>query len=215
MYGTYAYHKPLSPGTTLSAGFQLGFSSINLDRSKIVFSDQADDLAVGFDNGELKKLVPEIGAGLWLYSSSYFIGVSVLNIVPSRVSFVKSGNYGSYLTPHYFASAGYRFWMNDDISILPSVTLQSINPVPVQVHTNVKMQYKDLAWIGGSYRFADELGGFAAMAGFSVNNIFNVSYAYDVSLNSRLRTYTRNTHELIIGFLLNNRYGDLCPKKMW
>ena len=216
MYGTYAYHKPLNPSTTLSAGFQLGFSNISLDRSKIVFSDlSTDDPAIGFDNGELKKLVPEIGVGLWLYSSSFFVGASVLNIVPSRVSFVKTGNYGSYLTPHYFASAGYRFWLSDNISMLPSVALQLISPTPIQLHANVKFQYLDKAWIGGSYRSNDQLGGFAAMAGFNVSNVFNVSYAYDVSLNSRLRTYARNTHEIIIGFLLNNRYGELCPKKIW
>jgi hypothetical protein len=35
IYGSYAYHRPLSAKMTLSAGINAGFSSVNLDRAKI------------------------------------------------------------------------------------------------------------------------------------------------------------------------------------
>ena len=216
LYGTYAYHKPLTAITTLSVGFLAGFTNMSLDRSKIVWGSlDPNDPAIGYDNGDLKKLMPEVGAGLWLYSKDYFVGASVLNIVPGKAKFVKTGDYGTYFVPHYFASAGYRFWMNDDISVLPSVAIQFISPVPMQVHANVKLQYQDLLWIGASYRITDQLGGFAAMLGFNISNTFNIGYAYDVSTNSRLRNYAANSHEVIIGFLLNNKYGDTCPRNVW
>ena len=214
-YATYAYHRGLSARTTLSAGFLAGVTNVSLDRSKIVFGTlDPNDPAIGYDNGELKKTRPEVGAGLWLYSANYFAGISVLNIVPGKVKF-SSGNYGTYFEPQFLASAGYRFFVSDDVSVLPSLMLQYVSPFPTQVHANVKLQYQDKLWVGGSYRFSDQVGGYAAMAGINISNTFNVGYAYDASTTSRLRNYSRNTHEIILGFLLNNKYGDTCPRNVW
>jgi type IX secretion system PorP/SprF family membrane protein len=215
-YLTYAYHRPLSTGLTLAAGFQAGFSNTSLDRSKIIWGSlNPNDPAIGFNNGELSNFLPEIGAGLWLYAKDYFIGTSVLNILPGKASFTNASNYGAFYTPHLFVTGGYRFWLSDDITALPSVNLQFVQPFPVQVHTNLKLQYRDIAWIGGGYRISDQLGGMTAMAGFNVSNTFNIGYAYDMTFNSRLSTYSRNSHEIVIGFLLNNSYGDLCPRNVW
>ncbi len=215
-YATYAYHKGLTARTTIAAGFMAGISSVSLDRSKIVWGTlDPNDPAVGYDNGELKKIKPEVGAGLWLYSAEYFVGVSVLNIIPGKARFVTNKIYGTFFEPQFIATAGYRFFLSDDVSALPSVMLQFIQPFPIQVHANLKLQYLDKLWIGGSYRYSDEFGGFAAMAGLNVSSTFNLGYAYDVSTTSRLRTYTKNTHEIILGFLLNNRYSDSCPRNVW
>lgn len=216
VYGSFAYHKPMSGKSTLALGFMGGISNVSLDRSKIVWGTlDPNDPAIGYNNGELKKLMPEIGAGLWYYSQNAFIGASVLNIIPGKAKFVKSSDYGTYYVPHYFASAGYRFLLNNSMSVLPSVLVQKINPEPLQLHVNVKVQYEDRLWFGGSYRFSDQLGGFAAMTGVNVSHMFNIGYSYDASTTSRLRTYTRNTHEIILGFLLNNNYGGLCPRNVW
>ena len=214
-YVTYAYHKGISAKTTLSAGFMAGLTAVSLDASKIEWGSlRADDPAVGYNTGEISKIKPEIGVGLWLYSAEYFVGASVLNIVPAKARFVKDDKYGSNFVPQMFVTAGYKFFVNDDITLLPSVMVQYIKPFPVQVYTNAKLQYQDKVWIGSSYRFGDQLGGFAAMAGLNVSNTFNVGYSYDVS-TSNLRNFSRNTHEIIIGFLLNNKYGDTCPRNVW
>ena len=217
MYGTYAYHKPLGTKTTLSLGFLAGFTNISLDQSKVVLGDIQYDDAIGYTNGELKKFQPEIGAGLWLYSKNYYLGLSALNIVPGKVKFAKTSNtkVGTYYVPTYFVSAGYRFLTNGDISILPSVSVQSVSPFPLQIHANIKFQYQDLLWFGGSYRITDELGGYAIMAGVNIAHTINIGYAYDVSTTSRLRAYAGDTHEIIVGFLLNNKYGDSCPRNVW
>ena len=212
----YAYHKPLGAKTTLSAGFSAGISSVNLDRSKVDFADlDPMDPALGYSSGELKKIKPEIGAGLWLYGSNYFAGVSVLNVIPGKAKFVANDKYGSYFTPNFFITAGYRLSLSDELNLLPSVMVQVLDTRLYGIHTNVKLQYLDKVWIGGSYRFSSLLAGYSAMAGFNVSNTFNIGYAYESGTNSRARTYAKNTHELIIGFLLGNIYGDTCPKNVW
>jgi type IX secretion system PorP/SprF family membrane protein len=81
----------------------------------------------------------------------------------------------------------------------------------MQVDLNVKMQYQDKLWIGGSYRHND---GYAAMVGLNAANTFNIGYAYDFT-TTRLNTASHGTHEIIIGFLIGNKYGDTCPRNIW
>ena len=215
LYGTYAYHKPLGNKVTLSAGFNIGLSSVSLDRSKIDFANlDPNDPAVGYTNGELKKIKPEIGAGLWLYSDKYFAGLSVLNIILGKANYVKNDKYGSYYTPNYFLTAGYRILLSDDWNMIPSVMFQYWQPQLSGIHFNAKLQYTDLLWLGGSYRSSNLISGYSAMLGLNIANI-NVSYAYEVATTSKLRTYTGNTHEIMIGFLLGNKYGDSCPRNVW
>jgi len=169
--GSYAYHKPLGVRTTLSAGINAGMSSINLDRSKINWASlDPNDPAVGYANGELKKVKPEIGAGLWLYSADYFVGLSALNIVPGKVKFQNNNEHASYYEPNYFLTAGYRLLLNNDLNLIPSVMLQYWQPQLLGVHGNAKLQYKDLLWVGASYRYGDLISGYSAMAGMNVGN---------------------------------------------
>lgn len=213
---SYAYHIPLSTRTSLAAGLNAGISSVSIDRSKIVWGNlDPQDEAIGYNNGSISKIKPEIGAGIWLYSARYFLGVSVLNIIPGKANFVKNKNYGETFTPNFFGSAGYRFALSDDISVLPSAMVQYWQPQLTAVHANVKLQYQDFLWIGGSYRFANLVGGYSGMIGVNISNTFNISYAYEHATSSRLQAYTNGTHEIVLGFLLGNKYGSSCPRNIW
>lgn len=216
LFASYAYHKPLGIQTTLSAGFNAGITSVNLDRSKIQWANlDPNDPAIGYSSGELKRLKPEIGVGLWLYSNKYFAGLSVQNIIPGKVIFVKNDKFGTYYTPNYFLTAGYRLLLSDEVNLMPSVMVQYWQPQLLGIHANAKVQYLDKFWIGGSYRYSDLISGYSAMVGLNVSNTFNISYTYEVATTSKLRAYTGNTHELMIGFLIGNKYGDTCPRNVW
>ncbi len=216
IYASYAYHLPLGPKTTLAAGFNGGISSVYLDRAKIDFASlDPNDPAIGYANSEIKKVKPELGAGLWLYSNKYFAGISVLNITPGKAKFVTNDKYGTSFTPNFFLTAGFRTMLNSDLNLIPSVMIQYWQPQLMGAHINVKMQYLDQIWVGASYRISDYLSGYSAMAGVNISNTFNVSYAYEVATTSRLRNYTGNTHEIMVGFILGNKFGDTCPRNVW
>jgi type IX secretion system PorP/SprF family membrane protein len=216
VYGTYAYHIGLNATTNLSMGFSGGISMISLDRSKHDFDGSGDpfDPATGNTfSGELNKVRPDVGAGLWLYSRDFFIGLSGQQIVPQKLTFVDDAAFltKGRLVPHIFLSGGYRFLLNDDINLIPSLMFKYIHNSSkndFQPELNVKAQYQDLLWLGGSYRYQD---GYAAMAGVNIKNTFNVGYAYDFTTTS-LNTVSRGTHEIIIGFLIGNKYSEQCPR---
>jgi type IX secretion system PorP/SprF family membrane protein len=159
------------------------------------------------------KWKPDLAAGLWLYSANYFVGLSAQQIIPQKISFSSTVSDSANLVPHVFATAGYRFLLSDDINALPSVMFKYVpgSPSTPQFDLNVKMQYRELLWAGASYRFNN---GFAGMLGLNVNNSFNVGYAYDFT-HTALNTASNGTHEVVIGFLLGNRYSDACPRNVW
>jgi type IX secretion system PorP/SprF family membrane protein len=134
--------------------------------------------------------------------------------VGGKTGFTNNTNYGNPMKPHLFLTAGYRFLLTGEINILPSVMAKYVAPLDPQYDINCKLQYLDLLWVGASYRHGDQLGGWAAMGGVNVNNLFNLGYAYEMT-TSGLQTYARGTHEILLGFLLGNNYGDTCPRNVW
>jgi type IX secretion system PorP/SprF family membrane protein len=89
--------------------------------------------------------------------------------------------------------------------------IKYIEPLPMQLDVNAKVQYQDRAWIGASYRTGE---GFAGMVGVNISNTLNVGYSYDYT-TSKLNTVSKGTHEIMIGFLIGNKYGDWCPRNVW
>jgi type IX secretion system PorP/SprF family membrane protein len=207
---SYAYHIGLSPRTNMSAGFSGGISKISYNRSKATPVDAADP-ALG-NTSSLYKLTPDLNAGIWIYSAGYFIGIAAQQLLPHQLSL--TGNSAGFAeVTHLFTTAGYRLGLNDDINLLPSVMIKYIpsSALAPQFDLNVKAQFRDLFWIGGSCRIKE---GFAAMLGLNVGNTFNLGYSYDIS-TTKLNTVSRGTHEMIVGFLIGNRYKDTCPRNIW
>jgi len=211
LYGTYAYHLALSARTSLSAGFGVGFNRISLNADKLDFGDVTADPAV-FTSGILNKTRLDMMAGLYLYSADYFIGVSAQQVVPQKIDF--SNGYirpkEGRTVPHLFGTAGYRFSLGDNFNLIPSLMVKYVDPLPVQVEGNLKLQYLDRLWIGGSYRHKD---GYAGMMGLNVSNIFHVGYSYDYT-TSRLNNFSKGTHEVLLGFVIGG-YPDNCPRNVW
>jgi len=206
---SYAYHLGLSPRTNLSAGFAVGVTDISLMASKLDIYPV--DPAV-YNTKELRKLRPDLSAGLYLYSADYFVGLSAQQVIPQSVVF-KDGavqKEQNKLVPHFFATAGYRLAVGYDFNLIPSVMVKYVQQP--QFELNAKLQYLDRAWAGLSYRQSD---GVAGMIGLNVSNTFNLGYSYDYTTRAALQNYSRGTHEVLLGFLIGNRYGDTCPRNVW
>jgi type IX secretion system PorP/SprF family membrane protein len=209
---SYAYHLGLNATTNIALGVSPGISRIGRDVARTDFGGGTNvDPAQG-TNSALNQLRPDIGAGIWLYSASYFVGASAQQIIPQKIAFVDDATYNTgRLIPHLFFTAGYRFLMNEDINALPSVMVKYVSPNSPQVDVNMKLQFRDLLWMGASVRVRE---GYQGMIGLNLANTVNVGYAYDFT-QTKLNTASRGTHELIIGFLLGNRYDDSCPRNVW
>jgi hypothetical protein len=102
--------------------------------------------------------------------------LSAQQIIPQKLSFVDDAAIltKGRLIPHLFLTAGYRFLAGEDVNVIPSVMLKYVQGSSTnnfQPEGNLKLQYRDLFWLGGSYRYQD---GYAGMIGINVSNSFNV-----------------------------------------
>lgn len=206
---TYAYHLQLSNNFNLSAGVAAGISSISLDVNALTFDTPYDP---ALNRALINQVKPDLSIGLWLYGARMFAGVSVQQILPQKLSFTGESSYNlGKEVPHYFATAGYKFFVDDEISAIPSVMVKYVSPAPVSVDLNMKLAFKDKVWLGGSYRKDDS---FSAMAGFNIGKMVNLTYSYDFS-TSALNQVSNGSHEIVLGLMLNNIYKVPSYIKMW
>jgi type IX secretion system PorP/SprF family membrane protein len=215
---SYAYHIGLNATTNLAGGFAAGITRVGIDKSKTDFGggDPTDPAAGNSATGYINKIRPDISAGLWLYSRDYFVGLAAQQIVPQKLTFVDDAlaQTTGRLIPHIFLTTGYRFLVNEDINAIPSLMLKYIHGSSkndFQPELNLKLQFRDMVWIGGSWRYED---GYAAMIGAALGNFVNVGYAYDFT-TTELNTVSNGTHEFLIGFILGNKYSEACPRCNW
>jgi type IX secretion system PorP/SprF family membrane protein len=206
---TYAYHLGITSKLNLAVGVAAGVSHINLNTSLITLENPNDPTINNLNASQWK---PDIGVGIWAYSSNYYVGVSAQQILPQNL-YITTGNAAnqSKTVPHFFLTGGYKVFLSDDISLLPSALLKIIQPVPTTFDINLKMSFRDRFWFGGSYRKDDS---YAVLAGFNLSSFVNVGYSYDIT-TSALRTVSNGTHEIVIGILLNNRYKLTSPQHGW
>jgi type IX secretion system PorP/SprF family membrane protein len=202
-YGSYAYHIPVGPKTSLSFGLSLGVQEVTVDAGEVDFgqANPVDPAVAG--SGYLNKLEPDVNAGLWLSNKSFFVGLSAQQIVPVPINSSNSTTAGGVelltgkLIPHTFLTAGYKILISDDVSLLPSVMFRYVQPLPVGFDVNAKIQYQDLLWLGFSYRYQE---GFAGMLGVNISSTINLGYSYDYT-TTQLNTVSSGTHEIVLGFL--------------
>ncbi|MNW89236.1 PorP/SprF family type IX secretion system membrane protein [Pedobacter ghigonis] len=206
---TYAYHLQLSNNFNLSAGVAAGISSISLDVNALTFDTPYDP---ALNRALINQVKPDLSIGLWLYGARMFAGISVQQILPQKLSFTGENSYNlGKEVPHYFATAGYKFFVDEEISAIPSVMVKYVSPAPVSVDLNMKLAFKDKVWLGGSYRKDDS---FSAMAGFNIGKMVNLTYSYDFS-TSALNQVSNGSHEIVLGLMLNNIYKVPSYIKMW
>ena len=213
---TYAYHIKLSSGTAISLGISGGIQEVSLNSQNLYFGIQYPIDPSVYGNGNLNKIKPDLDAGLWYYSGKYFLGISAQELIPQSLYFGGQNSALSTLSqgqliPHIFLQGGYKVYLNEDLYLLPSMTLKLISPNPLGIDFNLKAQYHDYLWFGGSVRNQQE---YALMAGFNTNNGLNIGYSYDFG-TSPLYTVNKGTHEILIGILLRNRLKDRCPRNLW
>lgn len=207
---TYAYHLRLTGTLNLSLGVAAGVSRVGLDVNALTFEDALQlDPAVKDIKNQLK---PDLGIGLWLYGARFFAGASMQQVIPQKLSFTTNASYNlGKEVPHFFITAGYKLFLDDEINMVPSIMIKKVSPTPLSIDMNLKMAIKDRFWIGGSYRRDDS---FSAMAGVNISKLFNLTYAYDFT-TSDLNKVSNGSHEIVLGLQLNNVYEVFSGQKMW
>ena len=212
-YGSYAFNNPINKKLRLSTGIFAGLKQFTVDGS--FFNNKQDDNVIA-NSATLSKMVPDMSFGMWLYSKDYYMGISVFQLLGSDLNFeglqdpniqTAEGSLGR----HVFIQGGYRIALADHLDIIPSFAVKFINPAPISKDINVKLNYDESFFVGGSWRIGDS---FSAVVGTVLIDQWEVAYSYDLNV-SGLRKYNTGTHEIIIGYRLKHPRHINCPSKFW
>jgi len=189
---SYAYHVPFD-NSKMSFGLSAMVFQYQLDKT-LLTTDEPGDVAV---QGEMvSRIVPEATFGMVYSGENYFVGIAVPQLIQMNVDFGQD-NYLNELRRHYYVSGAVMINMADDIEVEPSVMLKATSAAPLQLDINARVIYKEMVWVGFSYRTGDAA---VAMVGLNTGDL-SFGYAYDITLTN-IRNYSSGSHEIFVGYRL-------------
>ncbi len=203
----YALHYPISKKIHWSTGLSVMVENTRLKVNEIYLGNNADpdpfyDRLV--KNGGNQTEV-NVRAGMLLYSSGFYLGVSYLPVLLAAVQ--RSG--GNFVETPYrgVVQAGVSFPVSPIIDLKPSVValVQLNNKWLIDYSIKVFIQQK--VWGGLTYR--DSQSGIV-MIGFNLNDMLGAAYSYEVSTGA-FRQFSDGSHELVLSVRLNN-FKRLTPQ---
>ena len=176
----------LSLGVTAIAN-HYGFSA---DDWKVI--DPEDPNFLG---GSQNSFKPNVGAGMFLYTPSFYFGLSVPQVIDYYFKSNDSDQIISEVKRHYYLSTGYGFSLSKEFYLKPSTLARFVENGMYSVDANIQLLYKELFSVGVSYRFNTAV---AFIGGFRLSDHLNIHYSYDMSTEST--GINKGSHEITLSF---------------
>lgn len=192
-YGNFSYILKMNRKVKLSFGVNAGYNRYQFDFGDINFKDVEAPTQL-LDKQNLGAL--DINSGVFLKSSSFFVGLSVTHInSPNVFSYqAVNGKYVYKVRTHAFLSLGKSYIINRDFVFAPTVLIKLVNDnYSGDVNFNFFL-YKKM-WVGAFYRMGYGPGG---LIQYYVNNQLRVAYSFDSGLGTASRL--GGSHEVVIGY---------------
>ena len=200
--GTYSYHIWMNQNQ-LSFGVSLTAFQLKLDERNSVLHNENDPLLNGSKN---TLFVPDANMGVYFSNPNYYVGLSSAQLLQSALKFGSDGYKDFKMLRHYYLMAGYGFFLDNGLTIEPSVMVQATFESQVQADVNMRMYYRDDYWGGISYRTS---GALIMMGGVKVDRYY-FGYAFDYSLSS-IRKHSFGSHEIMASV----KFGDSARRYRW
>jgi len=200
---TYAYHIRIRE-SQLSFGLNGIVYQVKLHEDELTFYNPNEPL---LGTGLRRILVvPDANFGVYWLNYKYFAGLSVYQLFESYLKLGNTAWKDYHMMRHYYLYGGYRFYINQEFEIEPSVLVKSSEQLIVQVDANCKLYFNKLFWAGVSYRSTSSL---AVMLGLKADRYY-FGYSFDYGLNSLAR-HTYGSHE----FSISMKLGDSARRYRW
>jgi type IX secretion system PorP/SprF family membrane protein len=207
LYGAYAYHIPMGNGR-LSFGIQ-GGADISNSNYVGVYTSTPNDPA--FTESISSSVLPNIGAGVYFYSNSVFLGASV----PAFLSYRESGSssglklYHSVQNYDMLFLAGGLITFTEEFRFKPSALVKYSLSRPLEVDLNVNFIIADFLWLGSSYRLAEQ--SLIGIVELQLTQQLKLGYSYDYQTGS-LSTFSNGTHEMLLRFEFGYKVSAASPR---
>jgi type IX secretion system PorP/SprF family membrane protein len=208
---SYGYHYSLTEDLKISMGLMLGAQQHKIDGSKLRIEDENDQ---AFKTGEIySNFNPDASIGVYLYASQYNGGIAVTNLFGNQLQYENPDVQDtvprstlSKLNQHFYIHGGYKYYINRDMAVEPTLILKKVTATSPQLDFNVRLWYGQRSWndtkvwTGLSYRSQDAV---SFMIGLIYQKKIEIGYSFDYGINPEMLN-TAISHEIMIAFRFNN-----------
>lgn len=198
----YSYILKLADELKLAFGLSLQGFQYRLDYTKLNVIDETDP---NIYTTQESKFVPESDFGVYLYHEDYFAGISANQMIGLPIKIGGEEIHMAKLVRHFNLLGGYKFDINPEFALEPSVLVKTSFKAPSQLDVNLKAIYQKNYWIGTSYRTSGDI---IAMLGLRFKE-FDFGMAADFA-TSDISAYQNGSYELVLTYRIpikNKRSG--------
>ena len=201
-----SYTIPTSETFNLSFGIKATANLFNLDVDKLNPMDQNDPSLQNLDN----KFNPNFGAGVYLHSDKFYLGLSVPNFLEDTKY---SDNSVSVFKErmNFYAIGGYVFDISPSLKFKPAFLTKMVTGAPLQIDVSGNFMFFDKLTLGAAYRWDAAV---SALAGFQVSDGIYIGYGYDLE-TTKLKNYNSGSHEVFLRFELFKRYSKMVTPRFF
>lgn len=204
-----AYVIPVSNETKLSFGMKLGVTQFSTNFDGFVYSDPLPDPAFAEN---LSRTYPNLGAGAFLFTDHYYLGLSVPNLIETNHLEQDQGIvHQGKKRIHAFFTGGYVIDLSDNLKFKHAFMAKHVRGARLSVDLTANFLIHEKVEIGAAYRFDDSYSG---MINFSMSPAMRIGYAYDHTI-SNLGRFNSGSHEIILLFNISKLIGkgyDKSPR---
>jgi len=197
--GNFSYSIQLAAETYLSFGIKAGFRVLNVDFSKGMFSNPNDPL---FMNNIDNKFLGVLGAGTYLYTNKWYLGVSTPNFFSQEYFNGEEAR----VTPeelHIYMIGGYIFDLGRETKFKPAMLVDYVDGAPLRANLSANFLFVERFTAGISYSVDAAVSG---LLGFQIADSIFIGYAYDYN-TSDFNQYNDGSHEILLKFSLARKRG--------
>jgi type IX secretion system PorP/SprF family membrane protein len=180
----------------LAFGLKPSLNLLNVDYTKLSIYDLTDPQ---FQNNINNELSPNIGAGIYWYSTHYYVGFSIPNFLETKhYSDIQSNALKE--RQHYFLMAGYVFDLSPSIEFKPAFLSKIVSGAPLQLDATANFLINQKLTLGIAYRWDAAISG---LVGFQLTDKLFLGYSYDAD-TTQLANFNSGSHEIFLRFEIMN-----------
>ncbi len=205
----YAYHLPISKELTWSFGVNMGADFEKVDFTNFTVRDDVNDTfyreLLNSNEGSRSSLITDFGTVL--YGDNFYLAISSYNMVTTSIN--SDNLLNDTRLPRY------QFQMGKEIDISENMSLnlggQGFYSEGYDPYwgINARIKFRDIIYLGVGYENETKV---SILAGLMSKGKISIHYAYNNYL-SELGNFNVNSHEIILGVFIFNRYS--LNSKFW
>lgn len=201
-----SYTLPVSEnGTNFAFGVKGGFYSLNVDFNKLLIYNPTD---AAIQQNNINKTSPVIGVGGYLYTDTWYVGISTPNLLKTD-HYTNSSVSKASEEMHIYGIAGYVFDLNPELKFKPATLIKMVKGAPLSLDISANFLIRDKITLGTSYRLDAAI---SALAGIQISENMMFGYAYDFDTTD-IRGYQSGSHEFFLRYEFISRIkGKVSPR---